>query len=624
MTEKNKQKYNITAEKLLKSARIEEKDCMEFMSGGFEDSLLNKIHIQSINLNTEASILRKIVCLYKNKNFLYGTIAISFMFFFLLLAVSILLLLPNKESPKGNLDNNTTASLEYVEGEVERKQLDGAWLKLDEQSTLAEGDTLRVNGKGKAVVRLGEGSSLRLGDDTELEITSLNPHDLIFTNNTGEIYSRVIKLDRSFQVKSNDISYISLGTAYLTINRVGKKGVEVYDNVVNISGKPLNSEVSVDQGNKYYFENNDDQTAIGIIDPISSEEMLKNNFVVWNKQEDEQNPNYNKNMGVLVNISVPTLTISSPSNNTITNEDNIVIKGSTDINTKIYINNNEIATKNGYFEFSVTLHDGNNIILVEAVSDQNHKTIKNIYVTKSPKITDVINPTIKSRIIMSSPSPTPSITKKVTPTPKPTSTPIPNLGTLTLVVTKSSDGLNFEWSVYGANVSKGYKVLLDSKPSPVYPGSNFIYLDDGDLRSYKWLVSDGKVYYARICQYIGNKCGIYSNTVTITAPILTPTPTPLPTATVVPSSITLNYDGFTNVKWSFNGEKPNSFKVLWSKNPNPEDPYRLGDYGVYITDTDLLSANLSPLSGVGVYYVRIIGFYHDGISIYSNSIVVDL
>ncbi|MCC6639481.1 SH3 domain-containing protein [Candidatus Falkowbacteria bacterium] len=89
-------------------------------------------------------------------------------------------------------------------------------------------------------------------------------------------------------------------------------------------------------------------------------------------------------------------------------------------------------------------------------------------------------------------------------------------GTITLSANKTDNGVNLSWSLAGMESDMGFKVVWNTQANPVYPGNDYHYLSDDDSRSDT--VSDlesGKAYHFRVCEYLGGKCGVYSNDVEV-------------------------------------------------------------------------------------------------------------
>jgi hypothetical protein len=84
--------------------------------------------------------------------------------------------------------------------------------------------------------------------------------------------------------------------------------------------------------------------------------------------------------------------------------------------------------------------------------------------------------------------------------------------TVKLTAEKDERKIKLKWSISGGDAPMGFKIVNSKDPNPVYPGNDYVYLDDSDLRSYTWGKFDkGKTYHFRVCIYKGGKCGAYSN-----------------------------------------------------------------------------------------------------------------
>jgi len=79
-------------------------------------------------------------------------------------------------------------------------------------------------------------------------------------------------------------------------------------------------------------------------------------------------------------------------------------------------------------------------------------------------------------------------------------------------------GSNISWIVDGYSV-KGFKVVWSKNPGPTYPtrvSDEFHYLSDPNATSDTLNAFDGAgTYYVRVCEYLGGKCGVYSNQITV-------------------------------------------------------------------------------------------------------------
>lgn len=94
-----------------------------------------------------------------------------------------------------------------------------------------------------------------------------------------------------------------------------------------------------------------------------------------------------------------------------------------------------------------------------------------------------------------------------------------NTGSMTLSAIAESTGIRLSWTVSDLTIEHGFKLVRSEAANPAYPGSDFQYITDSTARSYTWLMTDGKTYHFRVCQYSGDgACISYSNDATATAP----------------------------------------------------------------------------------------------------------
>lgn len=174
------------------------------------------------------------------------------------------------------------------------------------------------------------------------------------------------------------------------------------------------------------------------------------------------------------------------------------------------------------------------------------------------------------------------------------------------------------WTVNNFYSEKGFKVVMSNQPDPVYPGNDFHYLTDPNIRSDKWydLYQSG-TYYFRVCEYLGGSCGVYSNNVAIT---------------ISGSANTDNSNGSISLNGSWSSEKnkvalqwkpidlysAKGFKVVYSSNPNPVYP---GNTYHYLSDPNARSDTWSGLPA-GTYHFRVCEYLGGACGIYSNDITV--
>jgi len=243
-----------------------------------------------------------------------------------------------------------------------------------------------------------------------------------------------------------------------------------------------------------------------------------------------------------------------------------------------------------------------------------------------------------------------------------------------------------EWETEGTS-SQGFKVVWSKNPNPEYPlrsGDQYHYYSDPNSERDTLIPFDGSgQYYVRVCEYLGGKCGVYSNEVEV---ILesnedekqdeeaetddssgedsnTDDNTEDPgyfnydcPAVYEPvcgvngkqygnrceaeqqdkvevayegmcenpiKSITLSGSG-ANITWDIDGYSEKGFKVVWSKNSHPTYPLKYGDKYHYYSNSNQSADTLSAFSGPGQYYVRVCEYLGGKCGKYSNEIEIQL
>lgn len=500
--------------------------------------------------------------------------------------------------PQSQSKNNLRGEVAYVEGVVNYKTKDGSWQVASIDTVLDEGASLQVSGEGRAIINLDDGSSLRLNDNSTITLTSMDPAHTIINNDRGEVYSRVMKASRTFDVVANGITYRSLGTAYKTLcedvtdpegteggvtneKTTTLNGVEVYESKVQILGVNGNNEIVVQQGEKYYVVNVDAPELANKVTEVAVSDIQLDEFVMWNKEQDEKVETFKNQMGVLFDIKVPDLAITSPADGDSTTSDKIIISGTTETDAKLTINDVSVTNNHGSFSYEFALNMGTNGVKVIAVDAAGNKSVRNLTITRTD------------------PAALPTTTPNPTAT---TTTTVPAGSKISLSGTKVNDGVSLTWNVSNLDVSKGFKIVKSTSANPVYPGNDYQYLTNGNTRNYTWNIKDGKTYHFRICQYNGNgACLVYSNDITVTAPTVT--------VENKCTAISASASGSNKVNWSVTGVSQNGFKVVWSKTSMPTYPNRSSDRYQYFGDSSRRTSDtLDAFDGYGTYYVRVCAY----------------
>lgn len=185
-------------------------------------------------------------------------------------------------------------------------------------------------------------------------------------------------------------------------------------------------------------------------------------------------------------------------------------------------------------------------------------------------------------------------------------------------ITLTGENASIKWTVDGSSAS-GFKVVWSKNSGPTYPcrsGDKYNYLSSPSATSDTLTAFDGSgAYHVRVCEYLGGKCGTYSNEITVN----------LNTSGDYDevTSIVLTGDG-KNITWKVEGYSAQGYKVVWSKNTNPTYPTRDGDQYHYYSDPNALSDSVDAFAGTGTYYVRVCEYLGGKCGVYSNEIKVEL
>lgn len=491
------------------------------------------------------------------------------------------------ESPARELNDVYCCEVNLVEGEAEFQMGNAGWFSMLKGDKLRLGDSIRVLGKGK-VNLVGSGTSdfaIRLGDDSKakivsrgkvLQIESLSG-DMFFRNATSETPLEVIFSKVKFKVGSG---------AFLIHSSGENQGVFVYYG--NVSADNDGKVDLIEQGYKYYTENKD-LTILNKPIAFSYDELHEDSFLAWNQELDVKDSRWANQLGILGDLGLPFLTILEPENAHVTKNPEIVIRGETNKNSKIYINSKEVANKDGYFEYQVSLQPGKNKIEISSVTYGDVKIIKTLEVER----TEVLG--VQTGLSSGD-------------------------GTIQLSGYATQDGINLTWASNNLTVDSGYYLLWSQSEQDLkYPKSTGIYLSSAGQsnRNFVWKISDGKNYYLRVCQFTEDKnCGTYSNVISVKAPLIGGDEI---------NQINLELQESNVIRWSFNKPSKDGYFVVWSKNENPAYPLREGDQHYLFRNPSTNKATLDSFDGAGLYYVRVCQSLKDiKCGVYSNQITVQL
>jgi hypothetical protein len=520
---------------------------------------------------------------------------------------------PQPEEPQPTLG----AALIFSEGAVEYKSGEADWTRATTEVSLQEGDSIEVVGEGKAIINIDDGSVVRLNSDSGITLTSLDPNHIVVTNEKGNVYTRVVKSDRVFEVATTESVYESLGTAYQTYNNDDKKGVKVYHNKVRVKDADGNEKVVVDEGKMYFDKNDEDEDLEEKVEDIPEIDIKDDKFLVWNATEDDKS--FKDEMGKLA----PALSSVTKIELTYSGDGNISwsAEGESPKGYKIVWSTNsnpEYPTRDGdKFEYlsdpeassgSIDAFDGDGTYYIRVCEYLGGEC--GVYSNQVQATFD------------NEPD-EPEDEPKDEPKDEPREETSKDVTSISLSHAGSG---KMTWSVDGYSES-GYKVVWSKNSGPTYPtrsGDKYIYKSSPDSRSATVTAFSGTgTYYVRACEYLGGKCGTYSNQVTVELQGKEEVKKEEPEAESSVTSISLSGSG-NNVSWSAVGNAPNGYKVVWSKNTGPTYPLRDGDKYIFKSDPNASATTLNPFDGEGTYYVRVCEYLGGECGIYSNQITVEL
>jgi hypothetical protein len=397
------------------------------------------------------------------------------------------------------------AAVSLVDGRAQKSTDGQVWTDLAAQAELFEGDIVRTEPSSRLILTLDDGSVVRLNDSTTVKLTSLAADDVKIENTVGEVYSRVVASERTFQVEIEGTSYTALGTAFKTINKAEDKGVQVYHSAVAVEGV----ETKVSEG-KQFYKKHSNQSLANTLSDVSVDEMKSNAFVLWNYEQDSQTSEFKDKLGHLTKITEQKpVTEPAPAGNGVgikltasKTEKGVVLKWtlsgvSAPDGFKIVRSSKSATPTYGKDEanfigadarsFTWTKGDGGLYTYRVCAFRPNESTCNNY----------------SNAVKIESPEIMPE---------KPVS------GAVTL----TNSGLVFSWTAAGS-APHGFKFLVAQSPNPVYGGSNVLQKYTGDLSidiTDKNLTAG--TYHARVCKYTNssfeNGCMDYSNNVTFTIP----------------------------------------------------------------------------------------------------------
>jgi uncharacterized protein affecting Mg2+/Co2+ transport len=183
-------------------------------------------------------------------------------------------------------------------------------------------------------------------------------------------------------------------------------------------------------------------------------------------------------------------------------------------------------------------------------------------------------------------------------------------GSITLTGSLSGTKANLSWSLKDMTSSQGFKVVIANHENPIYPGDEYHYLSNASARTDSWSGLEAGTYYFRVCEYLGGKCGVYSNNLKL---VVTEVVTNNGTITLAGS---VNAEGIVTLNWTLKDmTSAQGFKVVVAGHENPIYP---GDTYHYLSDASARTDSWSDLSGDN--YFRVCEYLGGKCGVYSNNL----
>jgi len=203
---------------------------------------------------------------------------------------------------------------------------------------------------------------------------------------------------------------------------------------------------------------------------------------------------------------------------------------------------------------------------------------------------------------------------------------------ISLTGEKESNGIKLTWDIANFEASQGFKVIKSSESNPSFPGDTAVYLSSPDSRSYLWDITDGKVWHFRVCEFAGSGCGVYSQDVSVQAPLKVVEEKKVEVkeeesdgeVDSIKLTVTKKSDEKVKLTWTVDGRSEKGFKIIWSKNDHPTYPLGDGDKFHYLSDPSAREDIITDFDGGHKYYFRVCEYLGGKCGVYSNEVSVDM
>lgn len=390
------------------------------------------------------------------------------------------------------------AILTHIEGVVEYRDDKGEWSTAQKDSKILKNTAIRTTGaSSRATVTFQDGSIIRLDAATEVAFETLSETRIMIMQASGYVYNRVVSApERSFIVQTDHAQFQSVGTAFRTISTGDEESVEVFHSSVKETG--LNG--TAKEGEKFTAKHNNNPDKNGTVEKLDIELLKQDSFIVWNREQDKQNPNFKSSLGFLNDLDGPTITISEPTaSSTIemdgeSSQGSTIIKGKTEPKAKLTVQSKSLGGSapievtvqpDGSFDTgTLTAPIGTSVFEFVAKDTVGNKTIVNVsYVFKRKTVVQEQGIALTAKIV--------------------------------------DDSVKLEWGLVGISTPDGIKIMYDDEPEITFEDDAKVLSDKGTTYSIKTSeLTAGKTFYFSVCRYskVTGLCDLYSNEVELLIP----------------------------------------------------------------------------------------------------------
>lgn len=187
-----------------------------------------------------------------------------------------------------------------VEGTVLYQTNKNDWQPLSADTKLDKGTSVRTSADSRVTLTFENGSVIRLDQSSSVKIEGLEAADIKIQHLEGTAYSHIVSSDYRYTISTDDTTYNSQNSAFVTTNTADNKGVRVFQGVVKVN------DIEVGEGKQYFTETTDATVSKNSITDIDTTTLSKDDFITWNTTEDVKKPLLKESLGILTELTKET------------------------------------------------------------------------------------------------------------------------------------------------------------------------------------------------------------------------------------------------------------------------------------------------------------------------------